>query len=44
MKRHYAAVEAKRLGHGGVQYIAKLFDCARQTVSTGLDELEKKLF
>jgi hypothetical protein len=43
-KRHYAAVEAKRLGHGGVPYIAKLFDCARQTVSTGLDELEKKLF
>lgn len=43
-KRHYAAVEAKRLGHGGVQYIAELFDCARQTVSTGLDELEKKLF
>lgn len=43
-KRHYAAVEAKRLGHGGIQYIAELFACARQTVSTGLNELEKKLF
>lgn len=43
-RRHYAAIEANKLGHGGIQYIAELFDCSRQTVSAGLEELEKKLF
>lgn len=40
-RRHYAAVEAAKLGHGGVTYIADLFGCARQTVATGLEELKK---
>ena len=43
-RRHYAAVEANKLVHGGIQYIAELFDCTRQTVSAGIEELEKKLF
>jgi hypothetical protein len=41
-KRHYAAVEAAKLGHGGINYIADLFGCCRQTVATGLEELKKK--
>ena len=41
-KRHYAAIEADKLGHGGVNYIAELFGCSRQTIYTGLSELKKK--
>ena len=40
-KRHYAAVEAEKLGHGGINYIAELFSCSRQTVYDGLVELKK---
>jgi hypothetical protein len=43
-KRRYSAIEASKLGHGGILYIAELFDCARQTVSAGLEELKKKSF
>lgn len=41
-RRRYAAIEATKLGHGGINYISDLFDCCRQTVSTGLEELKKK--
>lgn len=41
-RRHYAAIEADKLGHGGVSYIAELFNCSRQTIHSGLKELEKK--
>lgn len=41
-RRHYAAVEAKKLGHGGVEYIADLLGCSRQTIYSGLEEVEKK--
>ena len=43
-KRHYAAIEADKLKYGGVQYIADLFNCSRQTVHTGLEELKKRFF
>jgi hypothetical protein len=39
-KRRYAAVEARKLGHGGIVYIAGVLGCHRSTVSTGIDELE----
>ena len=42
--RHYAAVEAAKLGHGGINYIADLFRCCRQTVSAGIEELKKMKF
>lgn len=42
-QRHYAAVEAEKLGHGGINYIADLFGCCRQTVAVGLDELKKTI-
>jgi hypothetical protein len=40
-RRHYAAVEAAKLGHGGIGYIAELFGCCRQTIAIGLEELKK---
>ncbi len=43
-KRHYAAVEAHKLGHGYVSYIAELFSCSRQTIYPGLEELERTDF
>ena len=41
-RRHYAAIEADKLGHGGINYISELFECSRQTIHSGLNELEKK--
>ena len=38
-RRRFAAVEAKRLGHGGIEYVADLLECARTTVMFGLAEL-----
>jgi hypothetical protein len=31
-KRHYAAVEAIKLGYGGIKYISSLLSCTRQTI------------
>jgi len=42
-KRHYAAIEAAKLGRGGITYIAELFECDRQTITTGLEELKKTI-
>jgi len=39
-RRRYAAVEAGRLEHGGVQYIADLFDCDPDTIRRGAQDLE----
>jgi len=40
-RRRYAAVEAEKLGHGGVAYIANLFGCDPDTVSVGRDDVEQ---
>ncbi len=40
--RRYAAIEAQKLGHGGITYISHLFDIDPQTISKGLKELQKK--
>jgi hypothetical protein len=40
-RRLYAAVEACKLGHGGIGYIAQLFGCDRKTVRRGLQELRQ---
>lgn len=39
-RRRYAAVEAQKLGHGGISYIADVLACSRTTVHEGLAELE----
>lgn len=38
-KRRYAAVEAEKLGHGGISYMAQVLGCARNTIAAGLAEL-----
>jgi hypothetical protein len=40
-RRRYAAVEAAKLGHGGVEYIARVLECDPQTIRQGLHELEE---
>jgi hypothetical protein len=39
-KRRYAAIEAKKLGHGGISYIACVLHCSRTTIHQGLADLE----
>ncbi|OYP36864.1 hypothetical protein CGZ80_06990 [Rhodopirellula sp. MGV] len=39
-RRRYAAVEAEKLGHGGIEYIAKLFGCHRDTIRQGRADIE----
>lgn len=39
--RRYAAVEADKLGRGGVGYIAQLFEVDAKTVQQGLADLDE---
>jgi hypothetical protein len=39
-RRRYAAIEATKLGHGGVEYIADLLGCDPKTIRQGVAELE----
>jgi len=39
--RRYAAVEAGKLGHGGVAYIAELFGCDADTIRRGMMDIER---
>ena len=39
-RRRYAAVEASKLSHGGVDYIARLLGCDPKTIRRGQAELE----
>lgn len=40
-RRRYAAVEAEKLGHGGVQYVADLFGCDPDTIRHGREDVEQ---
>ncbi len=40
-RRRYAAIEAAKLGHGGVEYVTRIFGCDPKTVWQGLHELEE---
>ncbi len=40
-RRRYAAVEAAKFGHGGVEYIARVLQCDAKTIRQGLNELEE---
>ena len=40
-RRRYAAVEATKLGHGGIEYIAQLLQCDPKTIRRGLAELDE---
>lgn len=41
-RRRYAAVEAAKLGHGGVEYIAQVLECDSKTIRQGLRDLEEE--
>jgi hypothetical protein len=41
-RRRYAAVEATKLGHGGVEYMARLLGCDPKTIRQGLTELDER--
>jgi hypothetical protein len=38
-RRRYAAVEAEKLGHGGIEYLAHLFGCDPKTVEQGRQDV-----
>lgn len=40
-RRRYAAVEAEKLGHGGVLYISELFQCDPDTIRQGKQDVEQ---
>ncbi len=40
-RRRFAALEAIKLGHGGIRYIAKVLACDPQTVKDGMRELKQ---
>jgi hypothetical protein len=40
-RRRYAAIEAAKLGHGGIEYVAGLFGLDPKTVRRGMMELEQ---
>ena len=40
-RRRYAAVEAEKLGHGGVRYICLLFGCDPHTIRHGAEDVEE---
>lgn len=42
-RRRYAAVEAKKLGYGGISYVCRLFECDESSVKRGLNELKAPL-
>ncbi len=39
-KRRYCGIEALKLGHGGIAYIANVVGCDRDTVSAGIKDLK----
>ena len=40
-RRRYASVEAEKLAHGGVEYIADLLGCDPQTIRQGREDIEQ---
>ena len=42
-RRHYAALEANKLGFGGISYVCRLLNCSEHTVNRGIQELSKPL-
>ena len=39
-RRRYAAIEAAKLGHGGIEYVATLLGCDPKTIRQGQHDLE----
>ena len=43
-RRLYAAVEAVKLGHGAIRYLARVLDCDEKTIRRGKREMVKPVF
>jgi hypothetical protein len=41
-RRRYAAVEAAKLGHGGIEYISRVLSCDPGTIRRGISEMESQ--
>ena len=39
-RRRYAAIEAAKLGHGGIEYVATLLGCDPKTIRQGQQDLD----
>jgi len=39
--RRYAAIEAAKLGHGGLEYVARLLGCDVKTIRRGRRDMEQ---
>ena len=35
-QRRYAAVQARQLGHGGIEYVSEVLECSTRTISRGI--------
>jgi hypothetical protein len=42
-RRRYAAIEAKKLGYGGISYVCRILQCNDRTIMRGMGELETPL-
>ncbi len=40
-RRRYAAIEAAKLGHGGVAYVSTLLGCDPKTIRQGQQDLDR---
>lgn len=40
-QRRFVALEAQRLGHGGITYVAQVFGCSQRTIERGIEELAR---
>jgi hypothetical protein len=40
-RRRFAALEAARLGHGGLEYVAEVLGCSARTIERGAEELDQ---
>lgn len=40
-RRRYAAVEARKLGRGGVSYVAEVLGCSTRTIERAASELDQ---
>ena len=41
-RRRYAAIEALKLGHGGIGYISQVLRCDQKTIGNGIAEMESE--
>ena len=42
-RRKYAAIEAMKLEHGGIEYISRILSIDSKTIRQGISEIKKKL-